>query len=65
MLFSTAGMINRSRMARFACITSRASASAWAAPPMSFFINAMLPPGLILSPPLSKVTPLPMIVSRG
>ena len=46
-------------------MTSRASASACAAPPMSFFIAAMLPPGFRFSPPVSKVMPLPIRVSFG
>ena len=44
---------------------SRASASAWAAPPMSFFISRMPLAGLMSSPPLSKQTPLPTIAMRG
>ena len=42
-----------------------ASASAWAAPPMSFFISRMPLAGLRSSPPLSKHTPLPTIATRG
>ena len=40
-----------------------ASASATAAPPMSFFISAMPELGLMSRPPLSKHTPLPTSVS--
>ena len=39
--------------------------SAEAAPPMSFFISPMAPPGLRLSPPVSKQIPLPTIVTFG
>ena len=42
-----------------------ASASATAAPPMSFFISAMPALGLISRPPLSKHTPLPTRAMRG
>ena len=44
---------------------SCASASAWAAPPMSFFMIRMPPACLRSSPPLSKQTPLPTIATRG
>ena len=36
-----------------------------AAPPISFFISPMLPPGLRFSPPVSKQTPFPTKVSVG
>ena len=42
-----------------------ASASAVAAPPMSFFIFSMPLSGLISRPPVSKQTPLPTSVTRG
>ena len=44
---------------------SFASASAWAAPPMSFFISRMPLAGLMSRPPLSKQTPLPTIAIFG
>ena len=46
-------------------MTSRASASACAAPPMSFFISRMPEEGLMSSPPESKQTPLPTMAIRG
>ena len=46
-------------------MTSRASASAVAAPPMSFFINSMPDAGLMSRPPVSKVTPLPISATFG
>ncbi len=46
-------------------MTSRASASAAAAPPMSFFISTMPLDGLMSRPPLSKATPLPTSVTFG
>ncbi len=42
-----------------------ASASAWAAPPMSFFMLRMPDEGLRSSPPESKHTPLPTSVTLG
>ena len=42
-----------------------ASASAVAAPPMSFFILSMPVSGLMSRPPVSKQTPLPTSVTRG
>ena len=44
---------------------SRASPSAVAAPPMSFFINRMALDGFKSRPPLSKQTPLPTSVTLG
>ena len=46
-------------------MTSRASVSAVAAPPMSFFISSMPDAGLMSRPPVSKVTPLPTSVTFG
>ena len=46
-------------------MTSRASASAVAAPPMSFFISSMPDAGLMSRPPVSKVTPLPISATFG
>ena len=48
-----------------AASNSCASASAQAAPPMSFFISSIAAEGLRSSPPLSKHTPLPTSVTRG
>ena len=42
-----------------------ASASAAAAPPMSFFISSIAASGLMSRPPVSKETPLPTRVTRG
>ena len=53
------GSIRRRRTGSFASMTSCASASATAAPPMSFFISSIDAPGLMSSPPVSKHTPLP------
>jgi len=63
--FSTIGISTRRRTSSFVSITSRASASAAAAPPMSFFINPMPLDGLMSRPPLSKATPLPTRVTFG
>ena len=65
MLFSTAGISRCSRTGKPLSMTSLASASACAAPPISFFINPMPLAGLMSSPPESKVTPLPMMAMRG
>src|SRR5258706_246250 len=52
-------------MGSLRCMTSRASASACAAPPMSFFMRRIPSAGLMSSPPESKHTPLPTIATRG
>ncbi len=44
---------------------SRASVSAVAAPPMSFFISSMPEAGLMSRPPVSNVTPLPTSATFG
>ncbi len=46
-------------------MTSCASASVHAAPPMSFFISAIPADGLMSRPPVSKQTPLPISVTFG
>ena len=46
-------------------ITMCASASAAAAPPMSFFMISMALAGLMSRPPVSKQMPLPTSVTRG
>ena len=46
-------------------ITSSASAMAWAAPPMSFFMLRMPSAGLRSRPPVSKHTPLPTMATCG
>ena len=63
--FSTAGISRCSRTGSRSAAISLASASAWAAPPMSFFISRMPLAGLRSSPPLSKQTPLPTMAMRG
>ncbi len=63
--FSTAGMITRSRTFSPSAIIMCASASAVAAPPMSFFMLSMPESGLISSPPVSKHTPFPTNVIFG
>jgi hypothetical protein len=65
MEFSTAGINTRSSRADAALMSMCASASATAAPPMSFFISAMPELDLMSRPPLSKHTPLPTRVKRG
>ena len=57
--------MTRSRMSSPASITSRASVSAVAAPPMSFFIRSIALDGLMSSPPVSNTTPLPTSVTLG
>ena len=63
--FSTAGIKTRSRKRSLRDMIICASASAVAAPPMSFFMLSMEDSGLMSSPPESKQTPLPMSVTRG
>ena len=63
--FSTAGISRCRCTGSFASITRLASASACAAPPISFFINSMPAGDFIDSPPVSKVTPLPTIAIFG
>jgi len=63
--FSTAGISTRSRIFSPSAMIICASPSTVAAPPMSFFISPMEAPGLRLSPPVSKHTPLPTSVSFG
>ena len=63
--FSTAGISTRNRSFSAASITICASASTFAAPPMSFFINSMPLDGFRSSPPVSKQTPLPTSVTFG
>ena len=63
--FSTAGMSTRSRIFSPRAMIMEASASAVAAPPMSFFIFSMPLSGLMSSPPVSKQTPLPTSVTFG
>ena len=65
MAFSTAGTNTRSCARILTLISKWASASATAAPPMSFFMRAMPELGLMSKPPLSKHTPLPINVTRG
>ena len=65
MEFSTAGMSTRSRTFSPRAMIRWASASAVAAPPMSFFMLSMPLSGLMSSPPVSKHTPLPTSVTRG
>ncbi len=65
MLFSTAGISRRSCTGASAPISMRASASASAAPPMSFFMRIMPLEGLMSRPPVSKHTPLPTSVTSG
>jgi hypothetical protein len=61
---STAGTSTR-RRTQAAPMIMAASPSALAAPPMSFFISAMLLDDLMSSPPVSKHTPLPTTVTLG
>src|SRR5690606_16043759 len=63
--FSAAGIRRCSRTGKRAPITSCASARAWAAPPISFFIRSMAEAGLMSKPPLSKQMPLPTMAMRG
>ena len=63
--FSTAGISRRSRTGRPRAMTRSASARAWAAPPMSFFIQRMPAEGLRSRPPVSNATPLPTSTSMG
>ncbi len=65
MAFSTIGRITRSRRRKPASMIICARARAVAAPPMSFFISSMPASGLMFSPPVSKVTPLPTRVTAG
>ena len=65
MAFSTIGSSTRRRTRRPASMTMWASASAVAAPAMSFFISSMPLSGLMSSPPVSKQTPLPTSVTFG
>ncbi len=63
--FSATGISTTSRTFSPAAMTMRPSARAWAAPPMSFFIKPMDPPGLMFRPPVSNTTPLPTMAIRG
>ncbi len=63
--FSTDGMSTRSRTFSPRAMIICASASAVAAPPMSFFMFSIEASGLMSSPPVSKQTPLPTSVTRG
>ena len=63
--FSTAGTSTRRSARRPVFINMFASASATAAPPMSFFMSAMPAPVLMSKPPLSKHTPLPTSTTCG
>ena len=63
--FSTAGISTRSRTFSPRAMIMCASASAVAAPPMSFFMLSMPVSGLMSSPPVSKQTPLPTSVIFG
>ena len=63
--FSTAGISTRSRTFSPRAMIMCASASAVAAPPMSFFMLSMPASGLMSSPPVSKQTPLPTSVIFG
>ena len=63
--FSTVGTSRRRHRSRPDAITICAVAMAAAAPPISFFIRLMAASGLMLSPPVSKVTPLPTRVTFG
>ena len=63
--FSTIGISTLSRTSSADSMISRASVSAVAAPPMSFFISSMPLAGLMSSPPVSKTTPLPTSVTFG
>ena len=65
MLFSAAATSICKRTGKCAAMISSASANACAAPPISFFIKRMPVEGLISSPPVSKVIPLPTIATRG
>ena len=61
--FSTAGMSTRNLTLRPRDMIMCASASAVAAPPMSFFMLSMPVSVLMSSPPVSKHTPLPTRVT--
>ena len=63
--FSTAGISTRSRTFSPRAMIMCASASAVAAPPISFFIFSIDASGLMSSPPVSKQTPLPTSVTCG
>ncbi len=64
-LFSTAGISTRRRTGSSAAMIILATASTFAAPPMSFFMFSMPPAGFRSSPPVSKQTPLPISVTLG
>ena len=65
MAFSTAGISTTSRIGTPASMIMEARPSAWAAPPMSFFIQRMPDEGLMSSPPVSNTTPLPTRATSG
>ena len=63
--FSTAGMMTRSRTLSLRAMIMWPSASAVAAPAMSFFMLSMPASVLMSRPPVSKHTPLPTSVTFG
>ena len=63
MAFSAAATSTRSRTSSPALMIMWPSASALAAPPMSFFISSMPLDGLMSRPPVSKQMPLPITVT--
>ena len=63
--FSTQPSSTRRRTFTPLAITILARPSALAAPPMSFFMFPIAAGGLTSSPPVSKHTPLPTIVTLG
>ena len=65
MLFSAAGIRMRNRTSSLFPMIMWPSASAVAAPPMSFFISSMPLDGLMSRPPVSKQMPLPTSVTAG
>ena len=58
-MFSTAGTSAVTGMAGFNCAMARMAPSMAAPPAMSYFIFSMPSAGLMETPPVSKVTPLP------
>mmetsp|Transcript_13337 Transcript_13337/g.20002 ORF Transcript_13337/g.20002 Transcript_13337/m.20002 type:complete len:238 (-) Transcript_13337:239-952(-) len=65
MEFSTIGRSRRTRTGKALSTTSSAKAIACAAPVMSLFMLRIPPPPLMFKPPVSKVTPLPTITTKG
>ena len=58
-MFSTAGTSAVTGIDGFSCAMARIAPSTAAPPAMSYFIFSMPSAGLMETPPVSKVTPLP------